>query len=87
MDTTDNASLLTNAATLLERSRIEVQDLETDIEGLRCQMEVLRARREVLNEVIGALSGKPRTRRARQKPATEQQDDAAAIDAFADAVA
>ena len=84
---TDNASLLTNAAALLEQSRREVQDLEAEIEGLRCQTEVLRARREVLNEVITSLSGKPRARRGRPAKQPEQQDDTAAIDAFADAVA
>lgn len=79
MDATDNASLLTNACALLERSRAELQAVDIEI-------ATLQARREMLAEVVSALSGKPRTRRARQKPAPEQ-DDTAAIDAFAEVAA
>ena len=80
MDTSDNASLLTNACALLERSRAELQQLEIEMEGLK-------ARRYALTEVVEALTGKPRTRRARQPKMEQPQDDAAAIDAFAEAVA
>ena len=77
MDTTDNASLLTNACALLERSRAELQAADLEI-------ATLQARREMLAEVVSALSGKPRTRRTRQPKPEQPQDDTAAIDAFAE---
>ena len=76
---TDNASLLTNACALLERSRIELQ--ATDIE-----IATLQARREMLAEVVSALSGKPRSRRGRPPKVEQQQDDTTA-DAFAELTA
>lgn len=78
---TDNASLLTNACALLERYRTEERLLENE-------MAMQQARLEVLREVIAALSGKPRARRGRPaKQPEQQQDDTAAIDAFAEAAA
>ena len=78
---TDNASLLTNACALLERSRAELQAADIEI-------ATLQARREMLAEVVSALSGKPRARRGRTpKSPQEPQDEAVAIDAFAEAVA
>lgn len=79
---TDNASLLSNACALLERSRAELQAADIEI-------ATLQARREMLAEVVSALSGKPRTRRGRPAKQEQQQpqDDAAAIDAFAEVAA
>ena len=79
MELPDNASLLTNAAALLERARADERALETE-------MTILQTRLEMVREVVAALSGKPRSRRGRPvKPTPEQpQDDAAAIDAFAE---
>lgn len=81
MDTTDNASLLTNACALLEKSRNELQAVDIEL-------AMLQAKRDVLTEVVYALSGGPRSRRGRPPKRPEApQDDAAAIDAFAEAVA
>ena len=80
MTDTDNASLLTNAAAALARYRDEERSLEME-------RAVLDARLEIVREVVTTLSGKPRARRGRPpKSAQEPQDDAAAIDAFAEAV-
>jgi hypothetical protein len=81
MSDTDNASILSNAAALLERSRNELQ--ATDIE-----LAMLQAKRDVLIEVVSALSGRPRTRRSRTPRSVEPTGEPTdAIDAFADAVA
>ena len=75
---TDNASLLTNAASLLERYRAEERLLEQEI-------AVQQARLETVREVVSALSGKPRSRRGR--PPKVEQPDIEAADAFAEVAA
>lgn len=77
MDTTDNASLLTAAASLLSRFRSEEQLLLTEIAQQQARLDVVR-------EVLAELGGKPRTRRTRQPKPEQPQDDAASIDAFAE---
>lgn len=79
----ENADLLTNAAAALERYRDEERSLEME-------RAVLDARLEIVREIVLALSGKPRARRGRPvkpTPEQQQQDDTAAIDAFAEAAA
>ena len=77
---TDNASLLTNACALLERSRLELQ--ATDIE-----IATLQARREMLAEVVSTLSGKPRSRRGRPPKVEQQQDEPQMVCTFEEAAA
>ena len=73
----DNASLLTNAASLLSRFRSEEQLLLTEIAQQQARLDVVR-------EVLAELGGKPRTRRGRPAKQPEPQDDTAAVDAFAE---
>lgn len=54
----DDASLLTNAAALLERYR-------DDERQLAIELAIIQARLEHVREGIKALAGKPRTRRGR----------------------
>jgi hypothetical protein len=54
----DDASLLTNAAALLERYR-------DDERQLAIELAIIQARLEHVREGIEALAGKPRTRRGR----------------------
>lgn len=80
MELPDNASLLTNASVLLGRFRAEEQQLVTEI-------AVQQARLETVREVLAALGDKPRTRRTRQPKPEQQQDDTAAVEAFAEIAA
>jgi hypothetical protein len=58
MDHPDNASLLSNAAALLERARADERALELE-------MTILQTRLEATREIVAALTGKPRMRRQR----------------------
>jgi hypothetical protein len=70
----DDASLLTNAAALLERYRVEAQELDAEIAQRQERLSVLR-------EVIEVLTGKPRTRRGRA-PAPPKLVEAHMFDQF-----
>ena len=56
----DNASVLTNATTAVERWRIELGEIDN-------QLLVLEARRELLREHIADISGERRPRRAKRQ--------------------
>lgn len=84
MSDTDNASLLTNAVTLLERYRAEERAMELELHLMQVRLEMIR-------DVVGTLSGQftrrtvRRSRTPRPVEPTGETNDA--IDAFADAVA
>jgi hypothetical protein len=69
MDHPDNASLLTNAAALLERARADERALEIE-------MTILQTRLEATREVVAALTGKPRVRRQRAPRLVETPPEA-----------
>jgi hypothetical protein len=69
MDHPDNASLLTNAAALLERARADERALEIE-------MTILQTRLESVREVVAALTGKPRVRRQRAPRLVETPPEA-----------
>jgi len=65
----DNASLLTNAAALLERAR-------SDERALEIEMTILQTRLESTREVVAALTGRPRVRRQRAPRLVETPQEA-----------
>ena len=69
----DNASMLTNAAALLERYRAEERVLELDL-------HVMQTRLDMIRDVVSSLSGKPRTRRGRPPRLVEQAEEAPAAE-------
>jgi len=56
----DNASVLTNATTAVERWRLEICDVER-------QIDVLQVRLELLREHVADVTGERRPRRAKRQ--------------------